>query len=249
MSPLTAPQHRRVRAVLGLYVAGLLATALPWAREIFGAGGPAWVSLGALAGFALALGRWPRCSALLAWLVLVGLFVRQPLIQNPALPFVGWLLLWHAALPRRAGDATAVPVPFVAALWVVASLAYTYSGWHKLGSPSWVDGSALARVLDNPLARESLVRTALLGAPAALLRLATTGGLLLELLYAPLALFPRLRPMLWGGAVVMHAALLVLVDFASLSLGMLVVHAFMWDPAWWPGRRVAPGRCSGSQPA
>jgi hypothetical protein len=32
--------------------------------------------------------------------------------------------------------------------------------------------------------------------------------------------------------VMMHAGLVVVVDFADLSLGMLLLHAFTFDPAW-----------------
>ncbi len=38
----------------------------------------------------------------------------------------------------------------------------------------------------------------------------------------------------------MHAALLVLVDFADLSLGMVMLHLFTFDPAWLRGARSDP---------
>jgi predicted DCC family thiol-disulfide oxidoreductase YuxK len=55
-------------------------------------------------------------------------------------------------------------------------------------SPSWVDGTALARVLNNPLARPTIVRDLAVAMPAVVLRFATWGALALELAYAPLAL-------------------------------------------------------------
>ncbi|MDH3442795.1 MAG: DCC1-like thiol-disulfide oxidoreductase family protein, partial [Deltaproteobacteria bacterium] len=56
--------------------------------------------------------------------------------------------------------------------------------------------------------------------------------LCLELLYAPLALFHRVRPWIWLLTVMLHLGLLTLIDFADLSLGMLFFHAFTFDPAW-----------------
>src|SRR5262249_21391567 len=89
-----------------------------------------------------------------------------------------------------------------------------------------------ARVLENPLARPSFVRDAVLTLPEGLLRLATWGALLAELGFAPLALVPRLRPWLWGLLLLMHLSLIVLIDFADLSLGMVMLHLFTFDPAW-----------------
>jgi predicted DCC family thiol-disulfide oxidoreductase YuxK len=112
------------------------------------------------------------------------------------------------------------------------ALAYSYSGYTKLISPSWVDGSALARVLENPLARPTFLRELFLALPPILLSLASWGGLALELFYAPLALFRRLGPWIWLAMVTMHLGLLTLVDFADLTFGMLFLHAFTFDPGW-----------------
>jgi len=132
-----------------------------------------------------------------------------------------------------------MPPSIYGAAWVVMALAYTYSGYTKLVSPSWIDGTAFGRVLDNPLARPTFLRAALLSLPNWLLCVATWGGLLLELTFAPLALFPRLRPWLWTLMVGLHFTLLVLIDFADLSLGMLMMHLFTFDPAWVKPKPIA----------
>lgn len=112
------------------------------------------------------------------------------------------------------------------------SVAYFYSGYTKLVSPSWVDGSALSRVLANPLARDTVLRTFLLSLPPGLLKTATWSALALELSFAPLVLFPRLRPWIWLAMVGLHLGLVFLVNFADLTLGMLIVHFFTFDPGW-----------------
>src|SRR5262249_39123064 len=156
----------------------------------------------------------------------------MPLISNPGLPYVGWLLLAHACLPPapygswaargRAdpGNGWQVPEGIFRVAWILMALGYTYSGYTKLVSPSWLDGTAIARVLDNPLARPGPVREAVLSLPGGVLRLMTWGALVAELSFAPLALVPRLRPWLWGLMALMHLNLIVLIDFADLSLGM-----------------------------
>jgi predicted DCC family thiol-disulfide oxidoreductase YuxK len=129
-----------------------------------------------------------------------------------------------------------MPPAIWAAAWIVLALAYSYSGYTKLISPSWRDGTALARVLDNPLARPGRLREALLSLPGWLLQAGTWAALALELGFAPLALFRRVRPWLWGAMLLMHLGLIVLIDFADLSLGMVMIHLFTWDPAWIPAR-------------
>jgi predicted DCC family thiol-disulfide oxidoreductase YuxK len=80
------------------------------------------------------------------------------------------------------------------------------------------------------------VREGLLALPEAALMTLTWGTLAVELLFAPLALWGRSRPWIWLALVLMHLGLLTVVDFADLSLGMLMLHLFTFDPAWLPPR-------------
>jgi predicted DCC family thiol-disulfide oxidoreductase YuxK len=210
------------------------------------------LGVGVGASLLLAAGWYDRAAAIVIWYVLACLFGRNPLIANPALPFAGWALLAHALVIPPApygswgargrldpGGRWSYPPLLFGAAWVVMALAYTYSGATKLVSPSWTDGSALRNVLENPLARPTFLREWLLSLPPLVLTTATYSGLLLELLYAPLALVPKLRPWLWALMVGLHVGLVTLVDFADLSLGMLLFHAFTFDPAWIKGRDAA----------
>ncbi len=131
--------------------------------------------------------------------------------------------------------------------WAVLAIGYSYSGATKLVSPSWVDGTALRFVIAGPLARPTPLRDALLSLPAPLFAVMTWGALALELACAPLGLIKRLRPWLWLALVGMHLGILALVDFADLTLGMLVAHAFTFDPAWARTRvrGAAPARGAG----
>jgi len=191
-----------------------------------------------------AAGWRDRLAAVALWYILTCLFGRNPLTANPSLPFVGWMLLAHACIPgvprgslgalRRPNtvDGWRFPPALFGVAWIVMSIGYSYSGCMKLSSPSWIDGTALARVLENPLARPTLLREWLLSLPGPLLRAATWGGLGLELAFAPLVLFRRVRPWVWGAMVGMHLSLMVLIDFADLSTGMVMVHLFTFDPGW-----------------
>ena len=267
----TGGQYSLFRALFGLYLVVHFASLIPWGSELFSNRGalpqssasplaylfpnvltiydPPWfvavlLIVAAAASISFALGAWDRTAAMAQWYLLACLFGRNPLTANPSLPFVGWMLLAHAVLPKAPFGSLAARgridprggwkmlQPIHGAAWIVMALAYSYSGYTKLISPSWVDGSALSRVLDNPLARPTILREFFLASPPIFLHLATWGGLCLELFYAPLALFRRLRPWIWLSMVMMHLGLVALIDFADLTLGMLCLHAFTFDPAW-----------------
>jgi len=86
--------------------------------------------------------------------------------------------------------------------------------------------------MENPLARPGFIRDLLLSLPEWVLHLKTWGALALEIAFAPLALIPRFRPWIWGLMLMMHFALMAVVDFADLSLGMVMLHLFTFNPTW-----------------
>ena len=88
----------------------------------------------------------------------------------------------------------------------------------------------------TPLARPGGLRDFLLTLPPDLLRIATWAALLSELFYLPLTLIRRTRPWVWLALIGMHLSLILLIDFADLSLGMLMIHLFTFDPRWLPAR-------------
>lgn len=273
----TGGQYGVYRAVLGLYLLQHFLRLLPWGAELFswsgvlpvGAASPLmhlfpnifWLSdsrlfvdmlliTGAALSGLFLIGKFDRFAAVLIWYLWACLYGRNPMIGNPSLPFVGWLLLAHTLTPSRSGydfstsnekNAASwhLPADIYLAAWILMSLAYSYSGYTKLLSPSWIDGTALSRVLANPLARDTVLRTFLLDLPSWFLKTATWSALGLELSFAPLALFRRLRPLIWLAMVGLHVGLMVLVNFADLTMGMLILHLFTFDPTWIPSPKPA----------
>jgi hypothetical protein len=55
-----------------------------------------------------------------------------------------------------------LPRHLFAAAWVALALSYSPSGYTKLLSPAWVDGETIRLVLENPLARDHALRSAVL---------------------------------------------------------------------------------------
>jgi hypothetical protein len=191
-----------------------------------------------------AIGLWDRAAAALLWYLGACFLGRNPLIANPALPYVGWLLLAHTFLPeapygsliarirRKSNDDWRMTTSIYLVAWIVMALGYSYSGAIKMMSPSWRDGSALERILSNPLARPGFLRLCLLALPPVFLKCATWGSLGLEIAFAPLALFRSARPWIWSAMLCLHLGLLLLISFPDLTAGMVLLHLFTFDPAW-----------------
>lgn len=274
----TGGQYSIVRALFGIYLTVHFVHLLPWAAELFSNAGALpnaatspfayvfpnvlsafdapWfatllVGVAALASIAFAIGAHSKVMAIIIWYIGACLFGRNPLISNPALAFVGWMLLFHAATPgtpygawsargrtNPAGD-WQLPRSFFTVAWLVMGAGYSYSGYTKLISPSWQDGSAITRVLQSPLARTGPIRDLMLNLPEVILQALTYSTLAIELLTLPLALIGRLRPWLWLGLVGLHIGILTTVAFADLTIGMLLIHLFTFNPAWIPRKKAA----------
>lgn len=193
---------------------------------------------------ALALGVARHAAALLLWYGFTCLGHAAPHSQTVASAFVGWLLLASALVPAgeplrpfgrpRAGGGR-VPRALWIGAWVVMAAGYGLAGWDKLASPGWRAGEALRVAVGLPYAREAGARL-LLALPDALQRGATFAGLLVELAFPFLALLRATRPVAWATGAALQVGLLFLFAFPGLTAGMLLMHAFTFDPRWLPRR-------------
>ena len=266
MSPVSPRRFAWFRLLLGAWLLFFLAPLLPFATELFGRDGvlpvapyqPGFPNLlgriDAAPGptlfvaalcvlatcFAAGVGR--AACAVGLWYGLACLTGRNPGIANPALPFVGWLLLATALVPAGESLRAATPAAregfrlprfLYGGAWWITALAYTVSGFDKLASPRWLDGSAVPLVAGLPFARPHALAEAIAAAPDALAGALTASALAAELLFAPLAAVRRLRPLAWLAGAGLQLGLLVVMDFPEISLAMLLVHLFLFDERWW----------------
>lgn len=178
--------------------------------------------------------------SLILWYGWACLFNRNIFIGNPGIPMVGWLLLACSLIPtgepwalgKKQNQNWEMPRVLFWGAWAIMAVGYTVSGLHKLGSPSWVDGSAILRLLENPLARDNFLREFLLHQTPWVTKIMTYASLAMEILFLPLALFSKTRPWIWLAMVGMHLGILVVVDFADLTFCVLMMHLFTFDPNW-----------------
>lgn len=268
--PVTAGHYSLVRGLLGIYLITHFSQLISYGTELFSSDGllpaelspllgivpnplavydaPITVTLllvtGVLCGVAVMLGIFDRVGGLVASVILAWLFARNPLIANPSMPVVGWMLLVNAILPRGAYGQLAArgqperwaawfyPRPIWIASWVLLAVAYSYSGYTKLLSPSWVDGTAIQIVLENPLARDHFLRLMVLALPPLFLSVLTWIVLVIELLFVPLCFWVFTRRWAWLSMLAIQLGFLLLLDFADLTFPMLLIHALTFDRRW-----------------
>ena len=199
-----------------------------------------------LASVSFTLGWARRTSAVVLWFVITALFHRNNLTSNPSLPYLGLILILTTLIPvgenfslGRKNEHWFMPRWIMPVASFLLALGYTFSGWTKLSSPSWVDGGAIAHLLTNPLARPGFFRDLLLAMPDGILGFLTWGALLAELCYFPLFLNKKSRPWIWVALLGMHLGLILLIDFADLSMGMIMIHLFTFDPKWLKAKTSA----------
>lgn len=181
-----------------------------------------------------------QIAATILWLGWIFLFNRNNLISNPSIPFVGWLLLCCITIPKgekftlfsiQKSD-WEIPKILLIGAWTIMSLSYTISGIDKLNAPSWANGDAIYYLLQNPLARNWDLRTFFLSLPRDILKGITYSILFIEISFCFFALLNKTRFYIWLAMIFAHLGILLLVDFADLTIGMLMIHLFTFDYNW-----------------
>lgn len=181
-------------------------------------------------------------TALFLWFGWTYLFLRNNLIANPGIPYVGWLLLVCTIVPsgegyyimtpsRKANAKWYLPPLIYWGAWFLMALGYTISGIHKLQCPSWIDGSALTHVLNSMLARDNCIRDLLLKFPF-IVQINTLFSLVAEIMFLPLGLFYYTRKWFWLFFLFLHIGILTVINFTDLTLGVLMIHLFTFDNRW-----------------
>ena len=129
--------------------------------------------------------------------------------------------------------------------WVVLSLSYTVSGIHKLGCPSWVDGTALKHVLTSPIGSDLgwypgwHPRTPWCPRNGSIWASRGSRGPPWQPRSA-LCFFGtpfRLRKWYWMFFIGFHLGILATINFTDLTLGVLSLHLFTFDASWFSWSR------------
>ena len=192
------------------------------------------------------LGYYRRLNALFLFYGWISLLNRNPLISNPSLGYIGWMMLACAIIPKgeRIGFLLSekqrqeekikweMPDVIYYGMWIIIGISYTASGLHKLQCPDWINGTALNYILDGPMARQNFIVKFLLLNPL-LIKVMTWASLFLEISCMFLGTFNKTRKYYWFMFMGFHLGILATINFADLTYGMLIVHLFTFDASWF----------------
>lgn len=205
----------------------------PLASKIF-------IVLMMLLSFLIMIGAYRRTASLLLWYGWACLFHQNNLILNPGLPMIGWLLLALSLIPKGEGWGVekkevswSMPLILYWGAWIIVGVSYSISGLDKAMAPSWQDGSAITHLLNNPLARDYFLRDFLGALPEGIHHILTWSTLALEIGFGIFVLFSKTRMWAWFMIMAMHIGILSIIDFADLTLGVMMLHLFTFDPRWF----------------
>lgn len=184
---------------------------------------------------------WHRpLFAIALWIGWVTVNSRNILISGPHYGFIGWLLLACAIIPG--GEAYAwsekpkpewrIPRSIIWSAWFVVGFTYTVSGLLKLASPSWVDGTAFGYSIQVIYGRDSWLNELIIHSSETAISFFTYSALFAEIFCLPLSLHRLTRPIIWLAITLMNASLLLLLTIEDISLGLLIVQFFLFDPRW-----------------
>ena len=243
------------RCLFGLYLTWHFISLIPYSDELFGDKmpfdpklGPTYhifpnllnhmdatlfISILSLLSISFMFGYKHQFCSILLWYGWAALLNRNVLIYNPGIPYVGWLLLAMSVIPNN--DDTKLSKAIFWLSWMLMGLGYTISGIDKIVKcPSWLDGSALRHILNSPLSRDNFLRDFLLNSPEIVLKLATWTSLALEISFLPLGMFYHTRLYFWLAYIGFHLGIIALINFTDLTLGVISIHLFTFDPRWLP---------------
>lgn len=184
------------------------------------------------------LGLYHRAAAILLWFCHVYLFNLNPYTNSPEYAYLGWLLLAFIFIPngiafsvKNKMSAWQWSPDFRKAAWLVLAVSYTNSGVLKALSPGWLEGSALGKVALSEV--NSYGWTIHIAKAAPWLFTGLNWVVLgIEALAILFIWKSGMRKYFWCASVLMHIGILLMMQFAQVSLGMLVFHLFLFDPKW-----------------
>ena len=255
-------QFTTFRILFGLYLALQFAELIPYSDELFGGSAYSLVKAGlqplpnlliyferpaeflivlVLLSVLFAAGCFRRPASLLIWYGMYCLYHRNVRIDNVGLAYTGWLLLACTLVPtgeplrvgRRYQSQWEMPRLLLVSAWTVLAVSYAVAGVTKLTANLWTDGRLLGYVLESAMARDWWLDRWLLRLPGGIPAFLTWSVVAAELSFLPLCLFRPTRFFAWLVLTLMNLGIIFTLDFAQLTIGILLFHLFVFDTQWF----------------
>lgn len=188
------------------------------------------------------IGLYRQWAAFLLWYGWTCLLNRNNMIINPSIHYIGWLLLATSIIPlgerwsvSKSKESWQIPPELITGAWILFSVGYFLSGFDKILSISWADGSALQKIISGPLGN-MWAASFITVLPDWLMKGVTWLVIVLEILCLPLVLFTRTRKWLWIIVTFLQLNMLVFLSIPVITFGVLSFHIFLFNPGWFKTR-------------
>ena len=207
--------------------------------------------LGLAVAIAWTLGWRTRITGWLCLLLMVSVWHRNPWIHNGGDRLLRISLFYMALVPcgaawsldaNRNGTRETVPIIGHRLIQLQWALMYTYTGIAKISGSTWHGGTALYYSLsDTSYVRAPALFDGLLTADPVLwlTYLATWVTLAWEVLFVPLVVIPRTRPIALGLGLFFHLGIFATIDVAFFSLVSMWGYLAFVDPSRFTARRLS----------
>ena len=197
----------------------------------------------ALLSICLSAGFWRRTSAILLWIGWAALYNMNNFTADPSCPFIGMLLLALAIIPpneplsfSRKTKEWYMPSILYWGMWVVFGASFTISGFEKLTSPAWYDGTAIILFYEGQITFHYFLTDFLRTLPDWIHKLTTWLVLYSQLLALPAILFRKTRFLFWFITTTLFVFGHLVLDLTDVLTAMVLFYFFMFDSTWFKGK-------------
>ena len=171
-------------------------------------------------------------ASLFLWFSWSSITYQVPMYSCAYEGYLGYLFIASLlAEPTKLGPIISKELRYSGGLVLgFAYLASALNKWNK--SPGWVNGQVVEMLCNTRLMNSDLIASTCLSAPPWFLKTLTWGGLGMEFSFLFLFIIKRTRWLAFLLGSSMHLGTLIFMQIIDVSLAMLLMYVFIWDPSW-----------------
>ena len=245
----TGGQYSILRVLLGGFLLSHFVQLSLWAWDLPSGLVLAVTLIAVVASLLFIVGIADKWAALFLGFALVFLYGLNPALPKASVTPLVWMLLAHL-LMRKApygslaargrpdpGAGWRFPFPLVLGTWLLLAWSYLLAGHSLTFSPPTVAGVLLSDVFPDPYLRDYVSPDFLTLLPPFLVEALELKAMLVGYLFALFLMFDRIRVWFWCALFAMQLCLALLPGFAEVSIVLLLLHLFAFDPGWIRSRK------------
>lgn len=191
-------------------------------------------------GIYYAIGKYKRLAMLACWVSMGLIFIRIPISRSIHIPYLGHVMLLSLFIPDPEAknrinflSQDFMPKDIKIAAWILLGGTYLASAIFKGMTVEWQSGQALYYIFQDIMPRQNFLRSFLLD-HSWILMVTSYAVLLLEGLAWAMMFNKKSRAVLFILSALFHLGILISFRMGELSIGMLIVHVFLFASLFDP---------------